>query len=49
MNEQIDRLSERIAENPRYGYLIVGGVAHRRDMRVEMDLLAEHMGMELGA
>ena len=26
MNEQIDRLSERIAENPRYGYLIVGGM-----------------------
>lgn len=26
MNEQIDRLSERIAENPRYGYLIVGGI-----------------------
>lgn len=26
MNEQIDRLSERIAENPRYGYLIAGGI-----------------------
>ena len=26
MNEQIDRLSERIAENPRYGYLIVGSI-----------------------
>ena len=24
--EQIDRLSERIAENPRYGYLIAGGI-----------------------
>ncbi len=26
MNEQIDRFSERIAENPRYGYLIAGGL-----------------------
>ena len=25
MNEQIDRHFEWIAENPRYGYLIVGG------------------------
>ena len=48
MNEQIDRHFEWIAENPRYGYLIAA-VAHRRDMRVEVDLLAEHMGMELGA
>ena len=26
MNEQIDRHFEWIAENPRYGYLIVGGI-----------------------
>ena len=52
MNEQIDRHFEWIAENPRYGYLIVGGIlllAHRRDMRVEVDLRAEPVGMALGA
>ena len=51
MNEQIDRHLDsrepplRLSDSGRHP----AAVAHRRDMRVEMDLLAEHMGMELGA
>ena len=50
MNEQIDRHFEWIAENPRYGYLIAGGILLLwLNMRVEMDLRAEPVGMVLGA
>ena len=46
MNEQIDRHFEWIAENPRYGYLIAGGILL---LWLKMDLRAEPVGMVLGA